>query len=64
MTDAKVQAAVTRAEIPMLRAYRLWFEHARRCADGCKGAGRAQNGCASGRELWDTYQRAYNGGSR
>jgi hypothetical protein len=43
-------------EIPMLRAYRLWFEHTRKCADGCKGSPRAQDGCADGRQLWGTYR--------
>ncbi|KPI06854.1 hypothetical protein OK074_4035 [Actinobacteria bacterium OK074] len=64
MTRTKVQAAVARAELPMLRAYRLWFEHTRKCPDGCKGTPRAQDGCASGRELWDAYRRAYDGSSR
>ncbi len=41
----------------MLRAYRLWFEHARRC-DGCKQVKRAQDGCEDGRTLWGTYRLA------
>ncbi|MFI1359529.1 hypothetical protein ACH4TV_39030 [Streptomyces sp. NPDC020898] len=52
------------AEDAMLRAYRLWHEHTRKCTDGCKGAGKALDGCETGRELWATYRRAYAGGSR
>lgn len=40
----------------MLRAYRLWFEHTAKCADGCKGRPKAQDGCAEGRQLWGTYR--------
>ncbi|NEC86648.1 hypothetical protein [Streptomyces sp. SID12501] len=63
MTGAKVSTAVRQAELPILRAYRLWFEHARRCVD-CKGVRKAQDGCGSGRELWDAYRLAYTGGER
>ncbi|MDX2780418.1 hypothetical protein PV379_24320 [Streptomyces caniscabiei] len=52
----RVQAVAERAEIPMLRAYQLWFEHTRRCAEGCKGRPKAQDGCVEGRELWGTYR--------
>jgi len=65
MTSARgsrVQAAVRQAELPMLRAYRLWFEHARKCAD-CKCVSRAQDGCAHGQGLWGTYRSAYDGGA-
>jgi hypothetical protein len=61
--STRVSAAVRQAELPMLRAYRLWFEHTRRCAD-CKNARKAQDGCESGRELWNAYHRAYAGGDR
>ena len=67
MTGAKstrVGAAVRRAELPMLRAYRLWHEHTRKCADGCKNVRTAQDGCQSGRELWAAYRHAYPEGSR
>ncbi|KPI29328.1 hypothetical protein OK074_6775 [Actinobacteria bacterium OK074] len=64
MTGSKVRASAKLTEDSMLRAYRLWFEHTRKCDDGCKGAGRAQDGCESGRELWDTYRRTYAGESR
>lgn len=63
MTGARVSAAVRQAELPMLRDYRLWFEHTRKCAD-CKRVRKAQDGCDSGRELWDTYRHAYAGGDR
>lgn len=43
------------AELPMLRAYRLWFEHTTKCAD-CEGRPKAQDGCETGRELWGTYR--------
>ena len=62
--STRVSAAVRQAELPMLRAYRLWHEHTRKCADGCKGAGKALNGCDTGRELWAAYRLAYTGGSR
>ncbi|UIX33427.1 hypothetical protein [Streptomyces sp. GQFP] len=52
------------AEDAMLRAYRLWHEHTRKCADACKGAGKALDGCETGRELWAAYRRAYAGESR
>ncbi|MDX3617759.1 MULTISPECIES: hypothetical protein [Streptomyces] len=50
--------ATPRTEIPMLRAYRLWFEHTRKCADGCRGTPKAQDGCEDGRQLWGTYRLA------
>ncbi|GAQ67681.1 hypothetical protein SsS58_08137 [Streptomyces scabiei] len=56
MPDERVAAAVRRGEMPMLRAYRLWFEHARKCGDGCKGTPKAQDGCEDGRRLWGTYR--------
>jgi hypothetical protein len=46
----------------MLRAYRLWFEHARKC-DDCKRVNKAQDGCANGQGLWDGYRRVYDGGA-
>jgi hypothetical protein len=46
----------------MLRAYRLWFEHARKCHD-CKRVTKVQDGCANGTGLWDTYRSAYDGGA-
>lgn len=55
----RVQVALRQAELPMLRAYRLWFEHARKCAD-CKRVSRANDGCESGRGLWDAYRLAYD----
>lgn len=60
MSGGRVGAAVKRSEIPMLRAYRLWFEHTRKCA-GCKGRTKAQEGCESGRELWGAYRFARTG---
>jgi hypothetical protein len=63
MTGAKVSAAVRQAELPILRAYRLWFEHTRKCV-GCKSVRKAQDGCQGGRELWATYRLAYAGGDR
>ena len=63
MNDERVGAAVKRAEDDMLRAYRLWFEHARKCADSCKRVSRAQDGCANGQGLWDDYRSAYTGGA-
>ncbi|WP_371660995.1 hypothetical protein [Streptomyces sp. NBC_00280] len=65
MTGARgtrVQAAVRQAELPMLRMYRIWFEHARKC-DDCKRVNKAQDGCANGQGLWDIYRRAYDGGA-
>ncbi|MEU6226921.1 hypothetical protein [Streptomyces sp. NPDC047042] len=65
MTSARgtrAQSAVRKAELPMLRAYRLWFEHARKCTD-CKRVTKAQDGCESGQELWGAYRRAYDGGT-
>ena len=64
MTGPRVRASVRLAEDAMLRAYRMWHEHTRKCADGCKGAGKALNGCEIGRELLGAYRRAYAGGSR
>ncbi|MFI1355241.1 hypothetical protein ACH4TV_16970 [Streptomyces sp. NPDC020898] len=61
--NARVQVAVRQAELPMLRAYRLWHEHTRKCADGCRNVRKAQDGCESGRDLWDAYRRAYAGGA-
>ncbi|MFI1357322.1 hypothetical protein ACH4TV_27615 [Streptomyces sp. NPDC020898] len=51
-------------EDAMLRTYRLWHEHTRKCADGCKGAGKALDGCETGRGLWAIYRRAYAGESQ
>lgn len=56
MADGQVGAAVRRAEIPMLRAYRLWFEHTRKCDGGCRGVHKAEDGCEAGRELWGAYR--------
>ncbi|MEH0420366.1 hypothetical protein [Streptomyces sp. B21-083] len=61
MTGSRVQVAVRQAELPMLHAYRLWFEHARRCAD-CKRVSKAQDGCENGQGLWAAYRQAYDGG--
>ncbi|MDW4907653.1 hypothetical protein RB628_20445 [Streptomyces sp. ADMS] len=64
MTGAKgtgVSGAARQAELPMLRAYRLWFEHARKC-DDCRRVSRAQDGCECGRGMWGAYRRAYGGG--
>ncbi|MEU6226181.1 hypothetical protein [Streptomyces sp. NPDC047042] len=58
----RVQAAVRQAELPMPRAYRLWFEHARRCTH-CKRVRTARDGCGDGQELWASYRRAYDGGT-
>ncbi|WP_405821544.1 hypothetical protein OG241_36460 [Streptomyces sp. NBC_01390] len=60
MVGGRVRAGVRRAEIPMLHAYRLWFEHTRKCGGGCKGARKVQDGCVAGRELWGAYRRARN----
>jgi hypothetical protein len=60
----RVHGAVRQAELPMLRAYRLWHEHTRKCVDGCKTVRSAQDGCESGRELWSAYRHAYAGGDR
>ncbi|MDX3641963.1 hypothetical protein P1P70_21580 [Streptomyces sp. MB09-02B] len=54
--DRAWPSATRRLEIPMLRAYRLWFEHTRTCAVGCKGSPKAQDGCEVGRQLWGTYR--------
>lgn len=64
MTGARVRVTVRLADDAMLRAYRLWHEHARTCADGCKDVRKALDGCESGQELWAAYRRAYTGGSR
>ncbi|QFQ96961.1 hypothetical protein F9278_12890 [Streptomyces phaeolivaceus] len=59
MTDVRNrQPPPPRAELPMLRAYRLWFEHTRKCTAGCKGNPRAQDGCDDGRQFWGTYRLA------
>ncbi len=63
MTGAKVSTAVRKAELPILRAYRLWFEHTRKCTE-CKSVRKAQDGCESGRGLWTAYRDAYAGGAR
>ena len=63
MADGRRGAAVRGAEIPMLRAYRLWFEHTRTCDGGCTGAAKVQDGCESGRELWGAYRLARIGRS-
>ncbi|GCB47863.1 hypothetical protein [Streptomyces sp. NL15-2K] len=62
MNEAKVESRVRTAELPMLRAYRLWFEHTRK-REGCKGVPKAQEGCESGRELWGAYRLARVGGT-
>ena len=59
---ARVRAGVRYAELPMLRAYRLWFEHTRTCEE-CKRVHRAQDGCAAGRNLWDAYRHIRGGGN-
>ncbi|MEE1832251.1 hypothetical protein [Streptomyces sp. SP17KL33] len=63
MADGQTGAALQSSEIPMLRAYRLWFEHTRKCDGGCKGAPKVQDGCESGRELWGAYRLARIGRS-
>ncbi|MFB7086771.1 hypothetical protein [Streptomyces sp. NPDC056296] len=45
----------------MQRAYRLWFEHARKC-EACRRVTKAAEGCEAGRELWGTYRLAHRGG--
>ncbi|GHH82259.1 hypothetical protein [Streptomyces capitiformicae] len=62
MSGGRVGAAVRQTEIPMLRAYRLWFEHTRKCSH-CKGMRKAQDGCTDGRELWGAYRLARIGGT-
>ncbi|MGI5196383.1 hypothetical protein ACQEVY_22500 [Streptomyces sp. CA-288835] len=57
MSGERVGAAVQRAELPMLRTYRLWVEHTMKC-DGCKGVPKAQDGCETGQELWGAYRLA------
>ncbi|WP_371575688.1 hypothetical protein [Streptomyces sp. NBC_01314] len=57
MSAGRVESRVRTGELPMLRDYRLWFEHTRKC-DGCKGKPEAQDGCATGRELWGAYRLA------
>ncbi|MDX3643746.1 hypothetical protein [Streptomyces sp. MB09-02B] len=56
MPDRQSTATTLRPELPMLRAYRLWFEHTRKCAAGCKSVSKAQDGCEDGRQLWGTYR--------
>lgn len=58
MTDVRNvrHPATPRPELPMLRAYRLWFEHTRMCGAGCKGTPKAQDGCEDGRRLWGAYR--------
>ncbi|MBZ3900510.1 hypothetical protein [Streptomyces griseiscabiei] len=59
MTDVQSRQPTTPpTELPMLRAYRLWFEHTRKCTTGCKGTPKAQDGCEDGRQLWGTYRLA------
>ncbi|UUU34190.1 hypothetical protein JIX56_32550 [Streptomyces sp. CA-210063] len=58
MTDVQNGSTAPRTEIPMLRAYRLWFEHTRKCSVGCKGTPKAQDGCEDGRQLWGSYRLA------
>ncbi|MDT0572543.1 hypothetical protein RM704_34645 [Streptomyces sp. DSM 3412] len=59
MTDVQSRRPdVPRVELPMLRAYRLWFEHTRTCGIGCKGTPKAQDGCEDGRRLWGAYRLA------
>ncbi|WP_326579467.1 hypothetical protein OG889_18980 [Streptomyces sp. NBC_00481] len=58
----RVGAVVRQAEIPMVRAYQLWFEHTRTC-DQCRRVNRAQDGCRDGQELWGTYRLARIGGT-
>jgi hypothetical protein len=62
VNEPGLTAAVQRTEDPMLRAYRLWFEHTRKCAD-CKRVHKAQDGCEDGRELWGGYRLARLGGT-
>ncbi|UUU34413.1 hypothetical protein JIX56_33760 [Streptomyces sp. CA-210063] len=57
MSGGEARAATKRVEPPMLRAYRLWFEHTKKCV-GCKGVPKAQDGCETGRELWGAYRLA------
>lgn len=63
MTGERVRASVRLAEDAMLRAYRLWHEHTRTCADACKDVRKAVDGCDTGGELWAAYRRAYAGES-
>jgi hypothetical protein len=58
MSDGQIRAAARNTEIPMLLAYRLWFEHTRKCDGGCKEVHKAQDGCETGRELWGAYRLA------
>lgn len=57
MSGGRVESRVRNAELPMPRAYRLWFEHTKKCPD-CKGKPKAQDGCEAGRELWGAYRLA------
>ncbi|WP_045558689.1 hypothetical protein [Streptomyces sp. FxanaA7] len=56
MSNRQSTATTPRPELPMLRAYRLWFEHTRMCGAGCKGTPKAQDGCEDGRWLWGAYR--------
>ncbi|MEV6378458.1 hypothetical protein AB0M31_03440 [Streptomyces sp. NPDC051773] len=56
MSNRQSTATTPRPELPMLRAYRLWFEHTRMCGAGCKGTPKAQDGCEDGRRLWGAYR--------
>ncbi|MCX4905451.1 hypothetical protein [Streptomyces sp. NBC_00878] len=60
MSTGSVESRAGNAELPMLRAYRLWFEHTKKCAD-CKDKHKAQDGCETGRERWGTYRLARTG---
>ncbi|WP_055534426.1 hypothetical protein [Streptomyces graminilatus] len=62
MSGDRVGAAPRKAEDPTLRAYRLWFEHTRKC-DDCKRVRQASAGCEDGRALWGTYRLACVGHS-
>ncbi|MEW2118089.1 hypothetical protein AB0945_23435 [Streptomyces sp. NPDC005474] len=60
MSTGKIRAAAQQTEDTMLRAYRLWFEHARKC-DTCKHVTSTRDGCKDGQELWGTYRLAQIG---
>lgn len=55
MNGRRIEHGQRNTELPMLRAYRLWFEHTKKCAD-CKGKRKAQDGCETGWELWGAYR--------
>ncbi|NEC89662.1 hypothetical protein [Streptomyces sp. SID12501] len=57
MSDGRADTAALKPEDPTLLAYRLWFEHARKC-DHCKRMSKASDGCDDGRALWGTYRLA------